>query len=264
MRTLTSGQVFRWTVEDHAVRGVFAGEPVELQQRAGGIEVIGLGGPDDLTLLSRYLGLEQPLGQVERALSADRVLRRILPLTSGIAMLRQDPWECLISFVISAFNNIPKIEMTLDRLCRRFGEPVGADAWSFPSPDRLARAALRELKSCLLGYRAAYVREIARRVDGGQFDLRRPAAHPYSEARAQLLALPGVGDKVADCVLLFAYEKGEAFPVDVWIKRAVERWYFRGTDRSEQMVRTFAQRRFGQLAGYAQQHLFYYARQRRL
>jgi N-glycosylase/DNA lyase len=264
LRTLTCGQAFRWTVYDHTARGIFAGKPVQLRQLAGGIEVIGLAAAADLTRLSEYLGLQEPLGQVEQELSADRVLRRILPSTTGIALIRQDPWECLVSFAVSAFNNIPKIEMTLSRLCRRYGEPLGDGAWSFPTPPRLARAPLRGLRECLLGYRAPYVRDIARRVDSGKVDLRIPSTLLYDEARRLLLELPGVGEKVADCVLLFAYGKGVAFPVDVWVRRAVERWYFRGKPKSVRDIRAFARERFGGLAGHAQQHLFYYARQRRI
>jgi len=263
-RTLTCGQAFRWFVQADMVQGTFAGRVVRLTQHGKVIEVEGLRKNGHLARLSRYLGLEQPLSRIERDLSADRVLRRILSSTTGIALIRQDPWECLISFVVSAFNNIPKIEMTLDRLCRRFGEPLNGAGWSFPSPERLARATLPELRRCVLGYRAPYVREVARRVDAGEFDLWAPSSLPYDEARRLLLDLPGVGEKVADCVLLFAYGKGEAFPVDVWVKRAVERWYFKGTSTPERAIREFARRRFGRLAGYAQQHLFYYARQRRI
>jgi N-glycosylase/DNA lyase len=119
---------------------------------------------------------------------------------------------------------------------------------------------MAELRRCLLGYRAPYVKAVARQIAGGEFDLDGLNRLPYEVARRQLLALPGVGEKVADCVLLFAYGKGEAFPVDVWVKRAVERWYLGGRRRTERQIREFARSRFGALAGHAQQHLFYYAR----
>jgi N-glycosylase/DNA lyase len=219
--------------------------------------VEGLDGEAAAGTLAHYLGIDQPLGAIERDLRWDRVLARILPQTSGIAILRQDPWECLASFIVSAFNNIPKIEMTLERLSRRFGEPLPGGEYAFPSAEALARAPERALRACILGYRAPYLRAVAGRVSSGDFDLRAPSALPYDAAKRMLLALPGVGEKVADCVLLFAYGKGEAFPVDVWVKRAVERWYFRGTKTTEREVRAFARRRYGDLAGYAQQHLFY-------
>lgn len=260
-RTLQCGQAFRWRCEEAVATGIFAGRRVVLEQTSEGIVVHGLRTEEEMYQLYRYLGLDQPVAAVEAHLARDRVLGRILPATSGIALLRQDPWECLVSFVVSAFNNIPKIEQTLDRLTRRFGEAVGDVGWTFPKPGRLASAGLAELRRCLLGYRARYVKAVARRIAGGELDLDGLIRLPYEEARRQLLVLPGVGEKVADCVLLFAYGKGEAFPVDVWVKRAVERWYLGGRRRTARQIREFARARFGAIAGYAQQHLFYYTRQ---
>ncbi len=260
IRTLSCGQAFRWRPNGAHAVGVFAGRLVRLEQSPDGIVVEGLAGPRAMAGLSRYLGLNQPLARIEGRLRRDRVLARILPQTSGIAILRQDPWECLASFIVSAFNNIPKIEMTVARLSERFGEPLPGGGHAFPHPAALAGAAERALRGCILGYRAPYLRAAAGLVTTGAFDLLAPFALPYDEAKRMLLKLPGVGDKVADCVLLFAYGKGEAFPVDVWVKRAVEHWYFRGAQRSERDIRTFAAGRFGDLAGYAQQHIFYYRR----
>lgn len=261
-RTLSCGQAFRWRWTGEATTGIFAGRRVSLLQEGAGIRVEGLYKPDEVQALRRYLGVDEPLESIEEALRRDRVLRRILPRTTGIALMRQDPWECLVSFVVSAFNNIPKIELTLDRLSRRFGKSPGLDTLIFPAPPSLASASLRELRACALGYRAAYVREVARLVADGNLDLAALHGLPYQEARRRLLAVPGVGEKVADCVLLFAYGKGEAFPVDVWVKRAVERWYFSGRPQTGRRIRSFALDRFGPLAGYAQQHLFYYMRKR--
>ncbi len=261
-RTLSCGQAFRWHWEGTAARGIFTGRRVRIVQKRDGIRVEGLLDGQQIQSLRRYLGVDQPLGIIEDALRADHVLKRILPHTTGIALMRQDPWECLVSFVISAFNNIPKIELTLDRLCRRFGTSVDGAVRLFPSSAAIAGADLTELRSCLLGYRAPYVLGVAKRVEGGDFDLSALAERSYEEARGRLLTLPGVGAKVADCVLLFAYGKTEAFPVDVWVKRAVERLYFRGRQKTEGHIRAWAQEQFGLLAGYAQQHLYYYIRER--
>jgi N-glycosylase/DNA lyase len=259
-RTLQCGQVFRWQVDGTGVRGVFLGRRVRLQQTPEGIVVWGLTAEGEVQRLRHYLGLDAPLAAIEQRLAQDPVLGRLLPQTSGIALLRQEPWECLISFIVSAFNNIPKIELSLDRLARRFGAKVAADAWGFPTAAHLAAASLRELRACALGYRAPYVRDVATLVTRGQVDLDALHSAEYGAARRTLLTLPGVGAKVADCVLLFAYGKGEAFPVDVWVKRAVERWYFRGRRGTERRISEFARDRFGSLAGYAQQHLFYFVR----
>jgi N-glycosylase/DNA lyase len=260
-RTLSCGQAFGWRVDTTGAAGIFAGREIRLTQRHDAIVVDGLEDAASVERLGRYLGLDQPLRAIERELARDAVLARILPATSGIAILRQDPWECLAGFVVSAFNNIPKIERTLGHLSRRFGELLPGGGHAFPRPEAIGTASERALRGCILGYRAPYLRTTARRVSTGAFDLRAPSGLPYDEAKRTLLALPGVGEKVADCVLLFAYGKTEAFPVDVWVKRAVERWYFGGRVQSERRIREFARARFGPLAGYAQQHLFVAARE---
>lgn len=262
-RTLGCGQAFRWRIDETGATGVFRGKPVRLSQTADDIVCEGLVDESDLRHLRRYLGLDEPLEEIERVLSRDRVLGRVLPTTSGLALLHQEPWECLMSFIISAFNNIPKIELSLHRLARQFGKRIGESAWTFPSPEQLADASLRDLRRCALGYRAPYVRNVARRVASGDIDLQAIEGVEYLVARPLLLTLPGVGEKVADCVLLFAYGRGEAFPVDVWVKRAVEQWYFKGRRKTERQIREFARERFGPLAGYAQQHLFHSIRRQR-
>ena len=264
VRTLSCGQAFGWRIAGDGATGIFGGRRVRLEQRRDVILVEGIEDGPATEALAEYLGLDQPLRAIERELMRDRVLHRILPHTSGIAILKQDPWECLASFIVSAFNNIPKIELTIARLRERFGEPVQGGGHTFPSAAILATAPERALRQCILGYRAPYLRAAARLVVSGRIDLRAAFALRYDEAKRTLLELPGVGQKVADCVLLFAYGKGEAFPVDVWVKRAVERWYLRGEATNEREIRIFARRRFGALAGYAQQHIFSGARHLRL
>jgi N-glycosylase/DNA lyase len=257
-RTLASGQCFRWTVTADGAYGVVDGALARVRQQDGGLEIALHGSAGAPERLVRHLGADQPLAAIEAALARDRVIRRLLPYTSGIAIMRQDPWECLVSFVVSAFNNIPKIQMSVRALAERFGERIapGLDAWSFPSPGRLAEASDAALRRCVLGYRAPHVRALAGLVARGEVELSAIAAMPFDEARRALLALPGVGEKVADCVLLFGLGRHEAFPVDVWVQRAVERWYFQGRTTTPRAIRAWARDRFGALAGYAQQHLF--------
>ena len=257
-RTVECGQVFRWAVSDGTATGVFRGRVWTVRQEGTTLRVVG-GDGAELEALLHHLAVDAPLRSVERALAADPVLRRTLAHTSGIAIMRQDPWECLISYVVSAFNNIPKIRLTVERLSRRFGRPLGGGRFAFPTPSRLADAPLRSLRACLLGYRAPYVQAVARAVAEGRLDLEALRAQPYAQARGALLSLPGVGEKVAECVLLFALGCGEAFPVDVWVQRAVEGLFLRrrATPRA---IRQWARERFGSLAGYANQHLFVAAR----
>ena len=269
-RTLSCGQCFRWSVvpasdrvaarEPVRARGVVDGAVAVVTQHAHGLLIDWQGPEGSVPRLLRHLGADEPLAEIETALGGDTVLGRLLPRTSGIALMRQDPWECLVSYVISAFNNIPKIVQTIDRLSRRFGDRIGADAWAFPRPEQLAGARLGALHSCILGYRAPYVRDVARLVTRGSLDLDAVARLTYDDARRTLLSLPGVGEKVAECVLLFGLGHREAFPVDVWVNRAVERWYSKGKPRAPRAIREWARDRFGPLAGYAQQHLFASAR----
>lgn len=276
-RTLDSGQAFRWRWEAgpdgrEVAVGVIGRLRVRISQDGRGIQVLAPNSPAAGAAVSRYLalgprrtgsrgGAAQALPEIESALARDSVLARILPHTRGTGLLVQDPWEVVISFVISQNNNIPKIAGSIDRLARALGEPLGDGVHAFPGPARLAEASPRTLRACALGYRAPYVREAARRVADGRLDLDALRGLPEDEARAALCEVPGIGEKVADCILLFALGRAATFPVDVWVRRAVERLYFHGEPTPLREVRAFARARFGPLAGYAQQHLFAYARE---
>ncbi len=299
-RTLDSGQVFRWrwtaSPDGGAVAiGIVGSYVVRLAQDALGVWLLSPAIPEVRARLRRYLGVAAwdlgmaarelgkrtergGLAQIEAALEDDPVLARILPHTRGLSLLDQDPWEVLISFIVSQNNNIPKITQSIERLARAYGEqlevpgPLAPDplkppgpngrerVYAFPTPERLAAAHPRTLRACLLGYRAPYVRAAARMVAGGMLDLEALRRMPAEDARDALLRIPGVGEKVADCILLFGLGQISAFPVDVWVRRAVERLYFRNRPRMTRQIQAFARSRFGALAGYAQQHLFTYAR----
>lgn len=265
-RTLDSGQAFRWRWQDAArptAAGVVGRRVVWLSQDGRGIRLESPDTPEMRGAIRRYLGVLPRRAhprRVEAALAADPVLARVLPHTAGISLLAQDPWEVLISFIVSQNNNIPKIMRSIERLARALGEPLEDEAFAFPSPERLASASTRTLAACALGYRIPYVRAAARRVAEGRLSLAALSRSDHASARSALLEIPGVGEKVGDCILLFGLGHGTAFPVDVWVRRAVERLYFRGRPRRLREIQAFARERFGPLAGYAQQHLFAYAR----
>lgn len=275
-RTLDSGQAFRWRWESNGAGppiavGILGRHVVRLAQDLGGlsppggIRLLSPDTPGTRRAICRYLGVIPRAGHprnVEAAFAADPALARVLPHTSGIALLVQDPWEILISFIVSQNNNIPKITRSIEGLARALGEPLGEGVFAFPSPERLAGARMRTLTACSLGYRAPYVRAAARLVAEGRLDLTALSAMDQDSAREALLQLSGVGEKVADCVLLFGLGHRTAFPVDVWVRRAVEQLYFRGRRRRLRDIQAFAREQFGPLAGYAQQHLFAYARTR--
>jgi N-glycosylase/DNA lyase len=180
-------------------------------------------------------------------------------------LLRQDPWECLASFILSSTKQIVQIRQIVALLCERYGEPLAVapacpPAFAFPCPARLARATEAELRACKMGFRAPYLLATARLIASGQYDLARLHALPIETARAELMQLPGVGRKIADCVLLFGYGFQSAFPVDVWVMKALRQLYFPRRGVSRQRLHRFAETHFGPRAGYAQQYLFHYMR----
>jgi len=264
-RTLDSGQAFRWRWDGPVAAGVLGRRVVRLTQAPGGVRLLGADGDRVAAAVRRYLGVLPSRAhprRAETALREDRVLARILPHTSGISLLAQDPWETFISFIISQNNNIPKIMRSIEGLSRALGASLGDGVYAFPGPERLAAARMRTLAASSLGYRAPYVRTAARLVADGRLDLAALARAELEAAREALLAVPGVGEKVGDCVLLFGLGHRTAFPVDVWVRRAVEQLYFRGRRLRLDDIQAFARARFGPHAGYAQQHLFAYARGR--
>lgn len=267
-RTLDSGQAFRWRWDDRVspvAVGVVGRRVVRLVQDDGGIRLLAPDTPEARETLRRYLGVTPRGGhprRAEAALAADPVLARVLAETTGIALLAQDPWEMLISFIVSQNNNIPKIRHSIERLARALGDPLDDGIAAFPSPERLAAASMPTLAACALGYRAPYVRAASRLVAAGRLNLAALSRLDHAAAREALLEVPGIGEKVGDCVLLFGLGHHAAFPVDVWVRRAVERLYFQGRARRLRDIQAFARERFGPLAGYAQQHLFAYARAR--
>lgn len=212
-----------------------------------------------------YLQLGLDLGEVLRTFPQDEPMLAAVNRCRGLRLLRQDPWECLASFILSSTKQIVQIQQIIAALCLRFGEPVvsaGVPARRFPSAARLAAASESDLRACKMGFRAPYLSATARTVAEGRVDLAALGQMGVEPAREQLLQLPGVGRKIADCVLLFAYGYQSAFPVDVWILKALREFYFPGKRVNLSRLHRFAATHFGPNAGYAQQYLFHYVRTR--
>lgn len=257
------GQCFRWNkMADGSYRGVAGGKFLRVEKRGGDILLDGTDEKEFREYWARYFDLERDYGQIKQALSRDPVLERAVEFGNGIRILKQDAWETLISFIISANNSIPRIKATIERLCRSFGsrrEAKGETFFVFPTPERLSRLDEQDIRSCGCGFRARYVLGAARTVEEGRVDLASLELMSTAEARSVLLSFPGVGPKVADCILLFSMARFDAFPVDVWVKRVMKHYYLK-RDTTLAEVRRYAEERFGPLAGAAQQYLFYYAR----
>ncbi|HIH01743.1 TPA: DNA-3-methyladenine glycosylase 2 family protein [Thermoplasmata archaeon] len=253
--TLGCGQTFRWARgDDGSWTGVVGEDVLRLTESDDGVAAESLfGDPRSDKALSTYLRASDDIEEIQRALSSDEVLSRGFSRVRGLRLVKMDEWECLISYALATYANIPRIAKMIESLSSTFGKNIGGGVHAFPSVDELGGASEEDLAGCGLGYRAAYVRGICGSVDTRTVaDMRRL---PYPELRERLKSLPGVGDKVADCVSLFGFGRLEAFPIDVWIQRAVLRLY--GVRGSYAKVGGFARDRFGGFAGYAQEYLFF-------
>lgn len=260
--TLGSGQVFHWTNHDGVWWGVLGEELLWVRQE--GASVICPSGAEEK--VRHFLALDHDMEAIARSLSRKgSALKRAVAFAPGLRILRQPKWECLASFITSPLKQIAHIRAISLALRERYGKrvgdgPDGKALHSYPEADALARAGEAALRGCALGYRAKGLAGTAQLVADGTADLEAWSALPTTDLREKLMALPGVGPKIADCVMLFAYSRLEAFPVDVWVSRAVRDGYFEGQEMSERAIIAFAAKQFGAYAGYAQQYLFHHAR----
>lgn len=274
--TLNSGQTFRWQPREGWWEGVVGTRWLRLRAdsdlRTGGMAgrpsaiLAETAGPvDDWGWLADYLQVGLDLADILRTFPDDPPMRLAVAACRGLRLLRQDPWECLASFILSSTKQIVQIQQIVALLCNKFGEQLIVPqnhrrVYCFPLPGRIAEADESELRTCKMGFRAPNLIASARMIADGTVDLDRLSALSVGEARDALIRLPGVGRKIADCVLLFAYGFQNAFPVDVWVMKALQRLYFPRRRVSLKRLHTFAATHFGPYAGYAQQYLFHYAR----
>lgn len=268
--TLNCGQAFNWRRDGDAWRGIVGGRWVELHSRAGKIIARAETPQPDWSWLEEYLQIHVPLETILAEFPTDDAsLNQAVEACRGLRLLKQDPWECLASFILSSTKQIVQIQQITGLLRSRFGEqasvPIGcAEAFAFPRPEQIAERTEAELRECKMGFRAPYLLDASRKIAGGELDLNRIAGLPLVEAQEVLMQIKGVGEKIAECVLLYGYGFPTAFPVDVWVARALREFYFRGRKVDLPKLRRFASSHFGSQAGYAQQYLFHFIRTRRI
>jgi N-glycosylase/DNA lyase len=258
--TLASGQVFHWLPQGAGYTGVIGDTPAYVEQR--GDRLLATADP---ALVARYFSLDHPLPEIYRSFPADPAMAAALEFCRGMRIIRQPAWECLATFITSSMKQVAHIAQISHTLRARYGQPLGrAGAFAYPAPARLAALREEDLRACALGYRARNLLKTARMIAGGEVDLEGIRSLPDDEARAELCRLAGVGEKVANCVLLFAYERVRAFPIDVWIERVLRENYFKGRRKvTAGRLRDFSGKYFGEFGGYAQQYLFHHARSAR-
>ena len=266
--TLTSGQAFRWKCIDGGWESVVKGRWVRLVAEPRGISAsaVSTSPRADWTWLMDYLQLSVDLDAVIASFPLDEHLAAAVASSRGLRLLEQDPWECLASFILSSTKQIVQIQQIVSLVCERFGSPVNAPGdrtwFAFPTPERIAALSESDLRCCKMGFRAPYLKGTAEMVASGAVDLDAIARMNLESARNELMRFPGVGRKIADCVLLFAYGFQGAFPIDVWVLKAIRQLYFPKRRPNPRKIIHFTETYFGANPGYAQQYLFHYMRTR--
>lgn len=254
------GQCFRWVPsDDGGYVGAAGDKAARIAFDKGTLTIRATGGDEDFW--RNYFDLDTDYGEIKRRLiGSEPEIARAAEYGSGIRILNQDPFETIISFIISQNNNIPRIRKNIESLCARYGERIegsasvsrdGSDVYSFPTAEALAAARVEDLAELRLGYRAPYIKASAEKYlsDG------------CPDCREGLLAFHGIGPKVANCIMLFGLRDTAAFPIDTWVRHIMNDMY--GFEEKDvKGMQAFADERFGDLAGYAQQYLFYYYRDR--
>jgi N-glycosylase/DNA lyase len=254
--TVRSGQFFRYRADGGGFVLVDGARVLRCRQGGEGLPVDGAAGNH----ARRLLGLDADHAEALDVLASDRRFPPLLEIYGGMRVMRQDPWQCLVSFVCSAMSNVKRIQANVEGIAAAFGEAIpGAGVNAFPPPQRLPKGALRPIR---LGWREKYIEELFATVDeewlGGL------AGKPFEEARAALVELPGVGVKVAECVMAFSLGFGESCPVDVWIRRIARRHFFGGKRATDKQIAARLRRKFGKWTALAQQILFQAGRDGRL
>ncbi len=260
------GQCFRWNKkEDGSYTGIFGNNVINAKKENDKIIVTGLCEGDIKEVCTNYFDLETDYQEIKNKISKiDKHLANSIEYGSGIRILHQDLWETLISFIISANNNIPRIKNTIEKISKKYGNKIlfrNEEYYTFPTPEELSKAAVKDLRELGLGFRDERVYETTKKVLKGKINLKQLMEEKdVIKLREKLLEIPGVGPKVADCVMLFALKKFSVFPIDVWVRRVISELYFNGEEQKPKIIQDFAEKNYGELAGIAQQYLFYWRR----
>jgi len=259
--TLDSGQVFHWEKIEDRFYGTIGDRAVGVEQRGNRLLV---GGGVLPGITANYFALDHPLAEICRSFPDDPIMNAARNYCRGLRIIRQPKWECLAMFICSSMKQVAHIRQISKKLREHFGDrrEIGDyELFTFPSPKRIAQSSENELRECALGYRAKNLLATAQLIDSGVVNLEEESTSSDADLRGKLCQLPGVGVKVANCVMLFAYERLRAFPIDVWIERVLREQYFpRKKKMTAGRLRAFAETHFGEHGGYAQQYLFHHAR----
>lgn len=266
------GQCFRWDrTERDTYIGIAFGKIIEVEKKDDNVIIHNSSLDDFNNIWREYFDLDRDYSKIKDEFITDPLLKQAVEFGYGIRLLKQEPFEIVISFIISANNRIPMIKRAIKNISKKWGEELnynGEKFYSFPTVEKLKEVTLEEIESCGVGFRAKYIVDTVNRVYDSKmssegnldFDLNNIKSKGDDECHKLLQNFMGIGPKVADCIMLFSMEKYSAFPVDVWVKRAMQHFYL-APDVSLKKIRDFGRDKFGSLSGFAQQYLFYYARE---
>ncbi|KEI95303.1 8-oxoguanine DNA glycosylase [Clostridium botulinum A2B7 92] len=271
------GQCFRWyKTEEGSYIGVVYGKVIEVEKANNDVILHNATEEDFKNIWAEYFDLYRDYSEIKNILSKDEILAKSVEFGHGIRLLKQDPFEIIVSFIISANNRIPMIKKAIKNISERWGDPIeykGNIYYSFPTVEQLKDATEDELKACSVGFRAKYIKDTVNKIYQNSIEECEQYEKEYDMlwiknqqddiCHKMLQNYSGIGAKVADCVMLFSMEKYSAFPVDVWVKRAMQYFYL-APDVSLKKIRDFGREKFGELSGFAQQYLFYYARENKI
>ena len=258
------GQCFRWNrEEDGSYTGVVKNKVINVLQQKNTVEFNNIN-TDDYDIIKNYFDFDTDYETIKNTLNTDEIMAEAIKFGEGIRILNQEEWETMISFMISANNRIPMIKKVIENLSVSFGDYIGnyrgKDYFSFPTAERLSAAPVERILECKAGFRAPRIKEAATRFLYEKDKIYNIKNMSYDEGLAYLKTYKGIGDKVANCILLFSMKHFDTFPVDVWVRRVMQTLYV-SKETKDADIRKFAENKFGKYSGFAQQYLFYYARE---
>lgn len=264
------GQCFRWNLEANgSYTGVFKNNVMNVKKEKNCIIFKGMCEDSIIKVINDYFDFDTNYSKIKEQLSKiDNYLKESIEFGSGIRILNQDLWETIISFIISANNNIPRIKGIIERICKKYGSKIlwnNEEYYTFPTPEQLSKASIQDLRKLGLGFRDVRVFDTTTMILNEEVSLQKLIEEKdVNVVKEQLLTLPGVGPKVADCIMLFGLKRFEVFPIDVWVRRVMNELYIKNEDETKvnkKEIEKLAKEKYDKLAGLAQQYLFYWKRE---